>query len=78
MIVTKPAVSGFMTSDQPIPDIRAYRQLLIDVYCAFEMMPHLHGAIPSNIRDVRAEVNAALDSFFPRLLELMPELTHDG
>jgi hypothetical protein len=51
-----------MTSDQPIPDNRVYRQLLIDVYCAFEMMPHLHGAIPSNIRDVRAEVNAALTS----------------
>jgi hypothetical protein len=66
-----------MTSDQPIPDIRAYRQLLIDVYCAFEMMPHLHGAIRSNIRDVRDEVNAALDMFMPRLCELMPELVSE-
>jgi hypothetical protein len=58
-----------------------YREVLEQVREAFSMMPYLHGAIPANIRDVRQEVNAALDSFLPALnaaLEDEVYLVRDG
>jgi hypothetical protein len=61
-----------------IPDSDVYRDLLVKVYTAFEMMPCLHGAIRTNIREVRGEVNRALDTFMPELIALMPDLVSDA
>lgn len=49
------------------PAIEQAIELLERAHEAFSYMPCLHGAARCNIRDVRQEVNAALDTYWADL-----------